>query len=1168
MKSAFGFLRVSPLALTLYFAVCSGASWAAVSVTDISVTQSGNNLVLSYRLNEPATSVSVVVGSQSYTGTVTKGLNSLTLPSSAAGQSATITATAPAENGTGGAVVLVPFTQDAASTAYTGIAWSKRAGSATRGHLYTTAGFSQTVKKLSSWASDGTKILDKDLTFGGTVTNGSYPFGLAVAANDPNDLVYVANRSARRFYTLSPTDLSLQQTVVYNPAGTTTIGNNYMGMSVTPNNAAGATAPWNVYLGGNRDGTTIHLLYDGVATVSAPTEPTTASSVSTVSSVELEEAVAVDPTNAVLYKAQVHDSGVQPITEDDATSTGTPNAIQKWVSTNQGDTWTLDPTWGTNFRTDIGADSSANALGVALDAGFDATNLAASKVWVSVSGTGVNKVYHANASDGHIITADTIDLTLVTVPSGTQAISAQGSHYLSVSHRGNIALVVGNSAGTNGSYWGVLAPNTSSATTDSLTAVLQPPLGASTSADHPVVGNTGNATVTYTVQVTDPNAQVGTATVTGNLSQIGGPASLALVKATESTDHKTASFSASYLVPTKATLGAFDLPFTTTVGSKSIVTTVNQSIYAAYVPTWATAVDGAVNTSPAANGPVAYIGTDAGSVYAVNAATGAIITSFGSGGKSNVGEAIHGFISQANGKLYVSGTSHVFILNSGTGALLGTSAAIASPSSVLAPAYDFTAVYVGSGDNKIHKLDATTGAQIAVSADLGAPVHDPAIGASVDVSGTSTDIIMAGTDAVSGSGQIVMLKASDLTQAFATILDPKGSVKSRPAYSVVSGTRPHAFAIGGPSGLWGINADDGTLIAESGSTSYWSTDSGENGNPYATPTSVDANIASGNVGDSLVGGFAFASAGNASQGGSLNIVDGETGERVSYGGLPVPLAAPGGGFAQGGGVCYLEGTLADLTTAAAFAYLGSDTVDQRFFALDTLPQDFNYIASADKKHIFDARDTMTFGSAYPAGGFISTPVEANGTIIVGSTGSRVYGFAPLMSVPPNVVSSTPANGATGVDAGATVTLVFSANISTATIDSTTFQMLDQTGAAVDASAALQSDNKTVIITPNNALTANKTYTVVVSAPTVQAFSSSFYTGIPPVVKGDVNGDGVFDAKDVKVALQIAAGLVTASHTAITAGDLYKPGSKTPDGKITLEDALFLSRVLAGKDTLP
>jgi hypothetical protein len=109
-------------------------------------------------------------------------------------------------------------------------------------------------------------------------------------------------------------------------------------------------------------------------------------------------------------------------------------------------------------------------------------------------------------------------------------------------------------------------------------------------------------------------------------------------------------------------------------------------------------------------------------------------------------------------------------------------------------------------------------------------------------------------------------------------------------------------------------------------------------------------------------------------------------------------------------------------------------------------------------------------------------------------------------------------------------------------------------------ATVDADTKTVALQVLGALVANKTYTLVITgAAGTQPFSSTFYTGVPPFVKGDINGDGVFNIADVKSALRMAGGLEPATTQALNASD-----NKFTSGSITVEDAVFLARVLAGK----
>jgi hypothetical protein len=635
--------------------------------------------------------------------------------------------------------------------------------------------------------------------------------------------------------------------------------------------------------------------------------------------------------------------------------------------------------------------------------------------------------------------------------------------------------------------------------------------------------------------------------VKADLTAIGGGAAVALTRGTVSADGKSAAYTTSFKVPSSAALGTSNLPFTVTGTSASVVTKVAQTVYQAYLPAWKSSVQGAV-TAVVSNGPATYVATDAGNVYAFNNADGAPVPTFGGGSGVNVGESVTRGLLAANGRLYVPGATHLFILDLGSGAQTG-SAAIPQPSAAAAYSMDATTVFVGGGDNKVHALDANTGAQKFASADLGGAVNDPAIGPSFATA--SGFVLAAGTSPASG-GAIVMLDPSDLTQAYPPIADPKGAVRSKAAFGLQGDGVSSYFVIGGASGLWGVNADDGSVFS-------WPTDATHGGNPYATPTPVDADptITATPAG---AGRIEF-----ADTSGNFYIILAADGGKLSFGGVPANLTTPPGtgGFADGAGIVSTSGVSpTDNTTAVRIAYLGSDNNDRRFFAVNTLPDDSTYGVTPQSLSTFDPNDTATFPGETP-GGFTNVPAVAGDKIVVGSSAGRVYGFPSLVVPGPYVASVTPASGATGVPAGQVVSVTFSQAV---TPGFTGTVRLLQNGADVPGGMDLSGDGMTLSFTPSAPLTDKKSYVFTVQGFTnadgtiaVPAFSSTFYTGVPPAVQGDINGDGSFNLNDVKEALRIAAGLKSATAQAVTAS-----GNKVTAGKITVEDAVFLEQVLAGK----
>lgn len=67
-------------------------------------------------------------------------------------------------------------------------------------------------------------------------------------------------------------------------------------------------------------------------------------------------------------------------------------------------------------------------------------------------------------------------------------------------------------------------------------------------------------------------------------------------------------------------------------------------------------------------------------------------------------------------------------------------------------------------------------------------------------------------------------------------------------------------------------------------------------------------------------------------------------------------------------------------------------------------------------------------------------------------------------------------------------------------------------------------------------------------------------GAVPAVPGDINKDGVVDAKDVKLALQIAAGLLNANDPSVS----FTNGNVVADSVINVLDALAIQRKINGK----
>jgi hypothetical protein len=76
------------------------------------------------------------------------------------------------------------------------------------------------------------------------------------------------------------------------------------------------------------------------------------------------------------------------------------------------------------------------------------------------------------------------------------------------------------------------------------------------------------------------------------------------------------------------------------------------------------------------------------------------------------------------------------------------------------------------------------------------------------------------------------------------------------------------------------------------------------------------------------------------------------------------------------------------------------------------------------------------------------------------------------------------------------------------------------------------------------------------------------TALPArAVPGDVDGNTKVEANDARLVLRSAGGLLNASSAMVTAGDVAGPAGNTPDGNLSLLDAVRILRAVNGLDTL-
>ena len=118
---------------------------------------------------------------------------------------------------------------------------------------------------------------------------------------------------------------------------------------------------------------------------------------------------------------------------------------------------------------------------------------------------------------------------------------------------------------------------------------------------------------------------------------------------------------------------------------------------------WTYSTGSFVESSPAVVNGVAYIGSEDGNLYALNASNGALLWGYHTGGYVWSTPAV------ANGVVYTGSYDHnLYAMNSATGAKVwsySTGGAVHGSAAVANGV-----VYVGSGDNNVYAMNASTGA--------------------------------------------------------------------------------------------------------------------------------------------------------------------------------------------------------------------------------------------------------------------------------------------------------------------------------------------------------------------------------------------------------------------------------------------------------------------------
>ncbi len=160
---------------------------------------------------------------------------------------------------------------------------------------------------------------------------------------------------------------------------------------------------------------------------------------------------------------------------------------------------------------------------------------------------------------------------------------------------------------------------------------------------------------------------------------------------------------------------------------------------------------GNIDSAPVVRGNTVYVGNNIGTVYAINATTGATNWSYATGDGP-----VKGFIwadwAVGSDDLYLSTTNRVWSLEDAGSHLRWSSSVVSLPST---PVYlhSFGQVLVGSGDGKVYRLSAATGSDAGVAswpvtlgagnAAVGSPAFDGTVTPALAYAGTESGAVYA-----------------------------------------------------------------------------------------------------------------------------------------------------------------------------------------------------------------------------------------------------------------------------------------------------------------------------------------------------------------------------------------------------------------------------------------
>ncbi len=150
---------------------------------------------------------------------------------------------------------------------------------------------------------------------------------------------------------------------------------------------------------------------------------------------------------------------------------------------------------------------------------------------------------------------------------------------------------------------------------------------------------------------------------------------------------------------------------------------------------WSFATGASIESSPAVANGVVYVSSFSDSVYALSASSGALLWSYDTGGPVNSSPAV------ANGVVYVGSNDSIYALDASSGILLWSFATGGSINS--SPAVANGVVYAGSFDDNLYALNAASGTLLWSAPTFSAVSSSPAVANGVVYVGANDDIVRA-----------------------------------------------------------------------------------------------------------------------------------------------------------------------------------------------------------------------------------------------------------------------------------------------------------------------------------------------------------------------------------------------------------------------------------------